>query len=117
MWRAPPGTAAPVDEELALDGVDEVLELMLAGDWSTEPQPELVGTIEVASRNQRWWVAMASAEVAVEPSGERADARVTSDPSPLLLWLWGRAADGVVEIRGDHQTVARLRKRLALATQ
>jgi len=34
---------------LAVDGIDEVLHLMLAGDWSDDPQPGSTGNVLVAS--------------------------------------------------------------------
>ena len=49
--EAATGAAAPVDAALALDGIDEVLELMLAGDWASDPQPDLTGTVDVAAGN------------------------------------------------------------------
>ena len=33
------------------DGIDEVLEAMLAGDWASDPQPDLTGTVDVAAGN------------------------------------------------------------------
>jgi uncharacterized protein (TIGR03083 family) len=109
------GTAQPIDADLALDGVDEVLHLMLAGDWSTEPQPDLTGIVEIATGGQSWRVAMAPEEVIVGVT-ETASAIVSGEPSVVLLWLWGRARDGV-EITGQRTAAERLRKRLALATQ
>ena len=111
------GTATTVDSELALDGIDEVLLMMLAGDWSTDPQPELTATVEVTIDSRLWRVAMAPAEVTVDTGGGAADATVTGEPSPVLLWLWGRGRDSTVQISGDREAAARLRTRLALATQ
>jgi hypothetical protein len=52
-----------------------------------------------------------------EGSDDSAEATVAAEPSPLLLWLYGRAPDDVVTLSGDAETARRLRKRLALATQ
>ena len=41
--------ATTVDAALAVDGVDEVLHLTLAGNWSQEPQPDSTGTIILAA--------------------------------------------------------------------
>lgn len=111
------GPAAPVDADLAVDGVDEVLVMMLAGDWSDEVVPHLTGTAVVSTGGRSWRVAMAPAEVTVsEPAGE-AEATVSGDPSSVLLWLWGRAADDAVRVDGDRDVARRLRERLAIATQ
>lgn len=108
------GAVTPVDAELAVDGVDEVLTMMLAGDWSTDPEPSLTGTAAVETGGRRWHVTMTPVEVTVGPAGD-AEATVTGDPSDVLLWLWGRG-DGV-RISGDDEAARRFRERLALATQ
>lgn len=107
----------PVDDELALDGVDEVLKMMLAGDWSIEPQPGSTGSVVVATAGRSWLVTMTPEEVTLAEEAAGGDARVDGAPSNLLLWLWGRALDATVQISGDAQAVQRLRKRMARATQ
>ena len=107
----------PVDPELARDGIDEVLHLMLAGAWTDDPQPELTGTVEVATDGHRWQIAMSADGVTVAMPAGDATARVCAAPSNLLLWLWGRLPDSAVVIAGDDATARRLRQRLALATQ
>lgn len=115
--EAATGTASAIDNELALDGIDEVLMVMLAGDWSVDPQPHLTGTVDVTADDRLWQVTMTSTEVEVGPRGRPPDATVSADPSTLLLWLWGRAADSEVEITGDALAARRFRARLAAATQ
>lgn len=114
------GPATPVDEELAVDGIDEVLECFLSGDWSDEPEP-MPGTgqrVEVATRQSRWTVTLSAQEVgfAREP-GEGADVSVAGEPSDLLLWLWNRAPDEAVTASGDPAAATLLRRYLAAATQ
>ena len=110
------GPPAPVDADLAVDGVDEVLLLMLAGDWTTDAQPALTGRVAVSAGGRTWHVAMTADEVTVADTGE-AEATVSGEPSAVLLWLWGRAPDGAVAISGDAGAARRFRERLALATQ
>lgn len=109
----------PVDPELAVDGVAEVLTLMLAGDWSDEPV-EQVGNgqrIEVKPGGQRWLVTLQPTSVEVgSPDGAAVDGSVSGPPSEVLLWLWGRADDQVVDLGGDLAAVGLLRERLAWAT-
>jgi uncharacterized protein (TIGR03083 family) len=111
------GTPSPVDAALAVDGVDEVLTMMLSGDWAEEPHPELTGTALVRAGERSWHVTMEAAEVGVREGEGPADVTVTGDPSPLLLWLWGRAPDEAVTFDGDAEAFGRLRRRLARATQ
>jgi uncharacterized protein (TIGR03083 family) len=98
------GTASPVDADLA-------------GDWSTGVEPDLTGTAVVSTGRRSWLVAMAPAEVTVSEPGGEAAATVSGDPSAVLLWLWGRAADDAVHVEGDRDVARRLRERLAIATQ
>ncbi|HEX8003870.1 MAG TPA: maleylpyruvate isomerase family mycothiol-dependent enzyme [Mycobacteriales bacterium] len=111
------GPVSPIDAELAVDGVDEVLAMMLAGDWSDLPQPSLTGTAAVETGGRRWHVDLAPALVTVTESGEPAAATVAGEPGDVLLWLWGRAPDSAVRIDGDASSVGRFRERLALATR
>jgi uncharacterized protein (TIGR03083 family) len=108
----------PMDRELAVDGIDELLYLMLGGDWTDDEEPDLTGSIAVTSPERTWTVRMLAERVDVD-EGEHAEvgATVTADPGPLLLWLYGRAPDDVVTVSGDAANAARLRARLALATQ
>lgn len=107
----------PVDAELAVDGIDEVLVMMLAGDWSDEVQLDSTGTVVVSAETRAWKVVMSPDEVVVGDVAGDAETRVTGEPSDLLLWLWGRATDSSVQVTGDPAVARRLRERLALATQ
>ncbi len=109
----------PVDDELAVDGVDEVLELMLAGDWSDEPVAAGAGTrVEVSAGGRAWVVALQPESVQVSaPDGSPVDAGVSGAPSDVLLWLWGRTSDDSVMLSGDRALGQVFRERLALATQ
>jgi uncharacterized protein (TIGR03083 family) len=85
---------APVAPDLALDGIDEVLAVMLA-DIGVE---EVSGPVVEGDR------------VSVSVAGTSASAGA----SDLLLWLWGRSPAGTVEVVGDE---AGLRELLRAATQ
>jgi uncharacterized protein (TIGR03083 family) len=111
------GAIGPVDAELATDGVDEVLVLMFAGDWSDEVVPDLTGTAAVTTGGRSWHVAMAPAEVTVTETSDAADVTIGGASSDVLLWLWGRTPDDAVTIDGDPAAARRFRERLALATQ
>ena len=115
--EAATGSATPIDADLAVDGIDEVLLLMLAGDWGDDLQPDLTGTVGIVTGDRMWRVAMTPDEVTVDSADGGTEATVAGEASPLLLWLWGRAADSAVEVTGDRGAAARLRRRLALATQ
>ena len=88
------GPITPIDADLAVDGIDELLRVMLAD----------VGVGEVAGP----WVEADGVRVVI------AGTQVAGEPSDLLLWLWGRAPSAAVEVNGDE---AALRELLRAATQ
>lgn len=112
------GTASPVDSELALDGVDELLDIFFAGDWSDLPRPEQCGRIGLRAAERSWLVVLEPEEVRIEPLvGDDAEAVVTAEPSDLLLWLWGRLPTESVQVTGDAAVVERLLARLTVVTE
>ena len=111
------GAPAPVDTELATDGVDEILLRMLAGDWSDEPDDGAKGQrVTVSAAGRTWRVSLERESVGVSEDGGAAEAALEGDPSDVLLWLWGRAPDERVQRSGDEHAIRLLRARLALAT-
>lgn len=112
------GSPTPVEPGLATDGVDEVLEVVLSGDWSEAPRDELTGRrVAVETGGRRWLVRLDRTWVGFSRDGEAdaPDLTVSGDPSGVLLWLWGRG--GAVETSGDQEVVGLLLDRLKLATQ
>lgn len=88
------GTLTPIAADLAVDGIDELLRVMLA-DVEVD---DVAGPVRAGDRFR------------VVVTGTT----VTGDASDLLLWLWGRAPVGAVEVTGDE---AGLRALLRSATQ
>jgi hypothetical protein len=91
--------------------------MMLAGDWSDDIQSGSTGTIVVAVDDRAWQVEMSPDRVNVGDATGDAGARVTGEPWDLLLWLWGRGPESLLQVTGDRAVARRLRERLALATQ
>ncbi len=112
----------PVDDELAVDGVDEVLMLMLAGDWSDEPTDDFGAgkRVAVSTGGRSWLVELRSEAVVVVPATAEppaGDGSVSGAPSEVLLWLWGRRPDDAVTFAGDLALQKGFRARLAQATE
>jgi uncharacterized protein (TIGR03083 family) len=119
----------PVAEDLAVDGVDEVLVRFLGGDWTDQdeegwgdvsPDGGAGQSIVVTTGTAGWRVTLHPDRIDVDadlPPGVNGDATVTGDPSELLLWLWGRRPDSAVTLDGDPAAVSALRGRLYLASQ
>jgi uncharacterized protein (TIGR03083 family) len=114
---------SPIDDALALDGVDEVLRLMLAGDWSDEPLEDWPPAIvRVECVGTEWRVVMERSAVVAAVYRDRwprltVDATLAGPPVPLYLWLWGRGPDDELTVDGDVSAVRQLDARLRLATQ
>jgi uncharacterized protein (TIGR03083 family) len=114
------GDETPIADELAVDGIDEVLRVMLGGPWwesrvTTEhPVDAVVG---VESGGQRWLcnVGARSVDVGQDVMVPSA-ATVAGDPEAVFLWLWGRLGDDRVSLTGPAETVAEFRARLAECT-
>jgi uncharacterized protein (TIGR03083 family) len=88
------GAVTPIDADLAVDGIDELLRVMLA-DVGVE---DVLGPLRDGDR------------VRIVVTGTTA----TGEPSDLLLWLWGRAPIATIDVAGDERG---LRDLLRAATQ
>jgi uncharacterized protein (TIGR03083 family) len=112
------GASTPVDPALATDGVDEILHIMLAGDWSDDADDAATGQRVSIETGGRWWdVILDRGAMTVSDGDDPSDARLSGEPSDVLLWLWGRAGDDRVTYEGDAETHRVLRERLTMATQ
>jgi uncharacterized protein (TIGR03083 family) len=114
---------SPIPEDLAVDGVDEVLERFLAYGsrvWREDFGNLLDGldgrAVRVAAGDRAWVVALVKDGVSILEQGDSA-ASVSGAPQSVLLWLWRRVGDEVVTVDGDAALVAELRELLGAATQ
>lgn len=113
-----------VPDDLALDGIDEVLRIFLeycVATWHEDFVADLAGTggqtVAVTSGRRRWLVAIGPDTVTVAEGDVPAAAEVTGTPDAVLRWLWRRADDTTVTVTGDTALVAKLRDLLRTATQ
>lgn len=120
------GEPTPIDQELAVDGIDEVLERFVGDeDWTgmgadewgdVDPRAGEGMTVAVRSGDV-WRSTLAADAVAFRRGDGPADASVSGDPEAVLLWLWGRRPDGPVALDGDPTALRAFRDRLRIATQ
>ncbi|SMD14655.1 maleylpyruvate isomerase N-terminal domain-containing protein [Lentzea albidocapillata] len=112
-----------VDDEVAIDGVDEVLTLWLGHKLDVlgvRGSRDSLVTIQV---EDHLWLTRcgprgASAWRVIDPEDTHvADAQVSADPMTMYRWLWGRLPDRMVEVVGDHDAIAQLWALLRLATK
>jgi len=120
------GEITPIAPDLAVDGVDELLQLFLGGDWSDQATDDWRGVdpnagagrvTEVIAGEHSWRVTLEPDRVDVVEGPGEAAATIGGDPSDVMLWLWRRGADELVEVAGDTDAVTALHDRLLLATQ
>jgi len=114
----------PVPDDLAVDGVDEVLTLFLdygSKRWSEDFGGDLPAAdgrpVLVSCGGDRWELSARPEGVdVVRGGGGEPAATVEGPPEAMLRWLWGRAGDGVAVI-GDTELIGQLRRLLVIATQ
>jgi uncharacterized protein (TIGR03083 family) len=123
-----------VDAELAADGVDEILNVMLdAGDipdWSSFTPDGSTAAI-VADEGRSWTVRMGHFRGTSPQTGNTYDdpalliACDVTEPTTVVrgssvdldLWLWGRGSDGALKIEGDAIVAAMIRTAAIAGTQ
>ena len=108
------GTPGPLDARLALDGIDEVLTVLLPAHYDGRARDGATGrTIGVHSNHHHWRLTMHRSGVTLSREAGFADAAVTGEPAELLLYLWGRRPGTVLSRTGDRTVLAAFRRRLA----
>ncbi len=118
------GSATPVADDLAIDGVDEVLDLFLRYGVGTDPDEDTSDfaghTVRIRTGPHAWHVSGSpgdpAGQIRVESAVRAADVSVSGEPSELLLWLWNRRPDSAVRVDGDPTALAAFRELLARAT-
>lgn len=110
--QAAAGLAAPLDAELAADGIDEVLKLWLGCHL---PPRVRVGPVTLRVPGREWTVALHEEVVDFCPTADPA-AIVSGSASAVDLWLWGRAGEEAVSLEGDLAAARALRAAVAAVT-
>lgn len=115
LEQAGGGRTSPFDEDLAVDGIDEVLSVMLG---RGRADPEASGAVvRVESAGRSWSVTLdrlaARLDRAPATGSEPGAAAISGDPEEILLWLWGRGP--LPSTAGQDAAIAELRDRLARA--
>jgi uncharacterized protein (TIGR03083 family) len=113
------GPIHAIDDEVAVDGVDELLERMLC--YDEEAYREAAGSgqrIAVDVGAAAWTVTLAQDRATLEEGAAGdADAQIGGVPGDVLLALWNRRTYDTVETDGDAAALAALRTALAATTQ
>ena len=97
------GTPSPIDPDLALDGIDEIIEVGMRYSTRGPKKLDVAGSLHLhrIDGDGEWLLRVDDGELVVTKEHAKGDAAVRGSASSLLLYLWGRAVDDV-EIFGDH---------------
>jgi uncharacterized protein (TIGR03083 family) len=111
------GEPAPVPTPLAVDGIDEILDVFLVPFSQREAAGGAGETLRLQATDADgdWRLRLLPAGVQVDRGPADADARGTA--SDLLLFLWGRAPATRLGTSGDPAVLAAVRALAAKATQ
>lgn len=106
------GTGAPIDPELAADGVDEYLTAFLAIAARTDPGPlsGVEGTLHVhcTDTEGEWVVDFSGPAPVTRREHAKADTAIRGPASDLFLWVWNRRPLDGLEVFGGGGTVRAL---------
>lgn len=115
--EAATGEVGACDPDLVVDGIDEVLGVFLPEAQWRAPPGGAGDVVRLVSADREWRSMLGHDAIGFARGPGAADATVTADPLPLLLWLWGRAPEDSVSVDGDLAAVRSLKAVLRRATQ
>lgn len=104
------GTPTPLDAELAVDGIDEILTVFLprlADNFG--PLGDATVHLHCTDVDGEWLVARRDGEVSVTREHAKGDVAARGTASDLLLFIWGRVPADALEVFGDADLLARFR--------
>jgi hypothetical protein len=114
---------APIPDDLAVDGIDEVLVCFLSfasHGWPQMFADHLAGcdgaAVSIEAGAGRWSVVLTESGVDVNTGVTGGAATVSGAPADVLLWAWRRAGDDTVRRDGDLALIDTLRTVLGNAT-
>jgi uncharacterized protein (TIGR03083 family) len=107
------GSARPIDADVAVDGIDEVLDHFL----TPEGAPTASTSVHLHAHEGagEWTVTLVPGGAEVVREHRRGNVAVRGSASDLLLLLWGRVGAEHVEVIGDAAALEVLRDRIDLS--
>jgi uncharacterized protein (TIGR03083 family) len=117
---------SPVPDDLAVDGIDELLKVFVAFsvlEWAPYFADTLGSspgrTLCLRTDGAAWRVRTAPGSFTVDDGEDTsADATITGAPAALLRWVWNREDDTTeVDVTGEPDAVAELKRCIHVATQ
>jgi uncharacterized protein (TIGR03083 family) len=111
------GAIAPVPAPLARDGVDEVLDVMLARLRDVQAGTGESVHLHCTDADGEWLLTLEPDRVRVRLGHAKGDCAARGSASDLLLFLWGRLPRERLGVFGNAELLARVRQLAARATQ
>jgi uncharacterized protein (TIGR03083 family) len=119
---------APIPDDLAIDGVDELLKAFVAfsvAEWGSYFAEILDGspgrTYTISAGDAAWRVHTGPGVFTVTdgPGDGPSDVTVSGSPAAVLRWVWNRQGEesGDVTVEGPAEAVEELRRCIVMATQ
>ncbi|MGH8906902.1 MAG: maleylpyruvate isomerase family mycothiol-dependent enzyme [Egibacteraceae bacterium] len=108
------GREEPIDAALAVDGVDEFLDLFLPGRPSHLEGSGQTVHLHATDTDGEWVVRAGDGACQVKRTHGKGDAAVRAPASDLLLLLWRRRAPDQLEVHGDRAALDRFLARTDL---
>jgi uncharacterized protein (TIGR03083 family) len=101
--QAAHGQARPIDAGLAVDGIDELLDVFLPTDLAEQPTAHLHGAVHLhcTDRPAEWLVEVENGELRVRREHAKGAVAVRAAASDVVLLLWKRNDPTGVEVFGD----------------
>lgn len=112
--EAAAGAPAPIEADLAADGIEEFLTVMLPGRAEALAGDGESIHLHATDRPGEWLVTVTDGRVEVSREHGKGDAAVRASVSDLLLLLWRRVPPEAVEVFGDEAVLRRFVTRAEL---
>jgi uncharacterized protein (TIGR03083 family) len=107
------GCNEPIEQKLAVDGVDEFLDEVLPGLSHDLVGPAHTIRLHAHDSGDEWTVRAGDGSVSPDRTSRQANATATATASDLLLLLWGRRSPDQVQVEGDATAMQRFLARAA----
>lgn len=104
--EAAAGSLTPIEPDLAADGVDEMLNVMIPADEIDYEGPEGTVHLHATDTEGEWTIELKRGSLPLVRSGhEKGDAAVRAGAGDLLLLVWRRTTPDTVETFGDREVL------------
>jgi uncharacterized protein (TIGR03083 family) len=108
------GEPTPIGAAVAVDGIDEFLDLFLPAKEACLAGPTLTAHLHTTDADGEWTVTIGEGSHHLERAHGKGDVAVRAPAGDLLLWVWGRRRgdEPGFETFGDEATLTELTSRM-----